>query len=90
MLTGTFTARYAAAMSERGGRCAIEAGLLGGLADHECRQGRLALDRTPVGGCWPEESAAILALPRRHARSTFQPSGRMTHQPQQRSSLCVT
>jgi hypothetical protein len=33
----TFSARYAAAMAECGGRCPMEAGVLGKLADHECR-----------------------------------------------------
>ena len=34
-----------------GGGCPIEAGLLGRLADHECRHGRLAHDHTPKCGC---------------------------------------
>ena len=37
----SFSARYTAAMAECGGRCPIEAGVLGRLADHECRHGRL-------------------------------------------------
>jgi hypothetical protein len=60
----SFSARYAAAIAESGGRCPIEAGVLGPLADHECQHGRLPLDRTPPCGCWPEEGAAVLALPR--------------------------
>jgi hypothetical protein len=60
----SFSARYAAATAEAGGRCPIEAGLLGRLADGECRHGRLAFDRTPACGCWPQEGAAVLALPR--------------------------
>jgi hypothetical protein len=37
----SFSARYAAAMAECGGRCPIEAGVIRRLADHECRHGRL-------------------------------------------------
>jgi hypothetical protein len=60
----SLSARYRAAMAQCGGRCPIEAGVLGRLADHECRHGRLPLDRTPPCGCWPQEGAAVLALPR--------------------------
>ena len=60
----SFSARYAAATAECGGRCPIEAGVLGRLADHECRHGRLAWDRTAPCGCWPEEGAVVLALSR--------------------------
>ncbi len=60
----SFSARYAAAMAEGGGRCPIEAGVLGRLADHECGHGRLAFDRTPPCGCWGEEGAVVLALAR--------------------------
>ena len=60
----SFSARYAAATAEYGGRCPIEAGVLGRLADHECRHGRLAWDRTAPCGCWPEEGAVVLALSR--------------------------
>jgi hypothetical protein len=60
----SFSARYAAATAECGGRCPIEAGVLGRLADHECRHGRLARDRTPPCGCWPEEGAVVVALSR--------------------------
>ena len=35
-----------------GGRCLIEAALLGRLANHECRHGRLPFDRTPSCGHW--------------------------------------
>jgi hypothetical protein len=59
----SFSARYTAAMVECGGRCPIEAGRLGRLADHECRHGRLPFDSTPPCGCWTEEGAALLALP---------------------------
>jgi hypothetical protein len=64
-----FSARYTAAMAHCGGRCPIEAGVLGRLADHECRHGRLPFDRTPACGCWAEEGAAVLALPRPARRS---------------------
>ena len=60
----SFSARYTAAMAECGGRCPIEAGLLGRLADHECPHGRLPFDRTPACGCWPEEGAVVVALTR--------------------------
>ena len=63
----SFSARYTATMAECGGRCPIEAGVLGRLAAHECRHGRLAYDRTPACGAAPQEGAAILGLPRRHA-----------------------
>jgi hypothetical protein len=59
----SFSARYTAAMAECGGRCPIEAGVLGRLADHECRHGRLPGDRTPQCGCW-REGAVVLALTR--------------------------
>jgi hypothetical protein len=60
----SFSARYTAATAEWGGRCPIEAGVLGRLADHECRHGRLPRDRTPPCGCWPEEGAVVLTLSR--------------------------
>ena len=55
-------ARYTATMVECGGRCPIEAGTLGRLADHGCRHGRLPFDSTPACGCWREEGAVVLAL----------------------------
>jgi len=58
-----FSAHYCAATAQAGGICPIEAGLLGRLADHECPHGRLPFDRTPSCGCWPQEGAAVLALP---------------------------
>jgi hypothetical protein len=64
MAAQSFSARYAAAIVECGGRCPIEAGALGRLADHECRHGRLPFDSTPACGRWPEEGAVVLALPR--------------------------
>jgi hypothetical protein len=66
----SFSARYTAVMAEYGGRCPIEAGLLGRLADHECWHGRLPFDRTPACGCWPEEGAAVLSLSRRRRGSS--------------------
>jgi hypothetical protein len=66
----SFSARYAAEMVECGGRCPIEAGLLGHLADRECRHSRLPFDRTLPCGCWPNESAVVLAL-----RSPTHPAG---------------
>jgi hypothetical protein len=48
-----------AAMLECGRRCPVEAGMLGGLAEHECRHGRLPFDRTGPCGCWPEEGAVV-------------------------------
>ena len=51
-------------MAECGGRCPIEAGILGRLADHECRHGRLPGDRTTACGCWPVEGAVVVALSR--------------------------
>lgn len=58
-----FSARYAAATARCGGWCPIEAGVLGRLADHECKHGRLRFDRTPACGCWPGEEGVLLALP---------------------------
>lgn len=63
----SYSARYRVAMAQCGGSCPIEGGVLGRLADHECRHGRLAFDRTPVCGCWSQEGAAVLALPRHAA-----------------------
>jgi hypothetical protein len=59
-----FSACYTDATAKCGGRCLIEVGVLGRLADHECRHGRLPLDRTPPCGCWPAERAVVLELPR--------------------------
>ena len=56
MVSPHFSARYTAAMADCGGRCPIEAGVLGRLADHECRHGRLPFDRTPACGCWPRRA----------------------------------
>jgi hypothetical protein len=65
MTETSFSARYRAAMAQCGACCPIEAGVLGRLADHECRHGRLPFDRTPACGCWAQEGAEVLALPRR-------------------------
>ncbi len=59
----TMPARYRAAARHAGG-CPIEAGVLGRLADHECAHGRLPGDRTRTCGCWPTETAAVIALTR--------------------------
>jgi hypothetical protein len=48
-----FSARYRVAMTQCGGRCPIEAGLIGRLADHECRHGRLPFDRTAAAAAGP-------------------------------------
>jgi len=48
MVSRSFSARYTIATAECGGRCPIEVGVLGRLADHECRHGRLPRDRTTV------------------------------------------
>jgi hypothetical protein len=50
-------------MLECGGRCPIEAGVLGRFTDHECRHGRLPFDRTRPCGWWPNDGAVVLALP---------------------------
>jgi hypothetical protein len=63
----SFSARYTAAMAECGGRCPIEAGLLGRLSDRECRHGRLPGDRAPACGCRPQEGAALLIPPAQRA-----------------------
>lgn len=65
--TPAFSARYRAALA-RYGRCPIEAGLFGRLADHECPHDRLPFDSTPACGCWAEEGAAVLALPMQRPR----------------------
>jgi hypothetical protein len=71
MFSTTHSALYRAAMAHCAGRCPIEAGVIGRLADHECRHGRLPLDRTAACGCWPQEGAAVLALPRPRATPSF-------------------
>jgi hypothetical protein len=70
-------ARYRATERLAGGRCPIEAGLICRLADHECRHGRLAFDRTAHCGCWPEEGAVVRALPEAASRTT-RPESRRT------------
>jgi hypothetical protein len=66
----SFTARYRAATAQCGGHCPIEAGVIGRLADLECRHARLPFDRTAACGCWPEEGAAVLALARPRATAS--------------------
>ncbi len=63
----SLSARYSTAIAQGAGLCPIEAGTLGRLADHKCRHGRLPFDRTAACGCWPQEGAAVLALPARRA-----------------------
>ena len=63
-----FTARYDAGLRVTGGACPIEAGVIGRLADHECRHGRLPGDRTAPCGCWPREGALVLDFPARSRR----------------------
>ena len=62
-MPNSFAAAYRAAMQLTGGACPIEAGVLGYLADHECRHGRLPGAASPPCGCWPEETASVVALP---------------------------
>jgi hypothetical protein len=64
-MPNSFADRYRAAMHAAGGDCPIEAGVLGRLADHECDHGRLSGDLTRRCGCWPQESAPVIALPQR-------------------------
>jgi hypothetical protein len=52
--SGTLAEAYAALAPLAGG-CPIEAGLIGSLADNECKHDRLSSDRTPPCGCWPSE-----------------------------------
>jgi hypothetical protein len=61
-MPNTFAERYRAAMRQPGGACPIESGMLGRLADHECRHGRLPGDRTRACGCWPQENAPVIPL----------------------------
>ena len=65
-----FADLYEAGLNVTGGTCPIEAGVIGRLADHECRHGRLPGDRTCPCGCWPAERAAVIALPTRRARDS--------------------
>jgi hypothetical protein len=65
-------------MAECGGRRPIEAGLVGKLADHECRHDRLPFDHTPPCGCSTEEGAVVLALPR-SVEKPGQPAGSMNN-----------
>ena len=60
-----FAAIYDAGLKATGGACPIEAGVICQLADHECAHERLPGDRTSPCGCWPQEDAAVIALPTR-------------------------
>lgn len=62
-MPNSFAAAYRAAMQLTGGACPIEAGVLGYLADHECRHGRYPGDSSPACGCWPEETTGVVAFP---------------------------
>ena len=66
----SFSARYRAATAQCGGHCPIEADVIGRLAELECRHARLLFDRTAACGCWPEEGATVLALPRPRATAS--------------------
>ena len=66
----SFSARYGAGMAACGGRCPIEAGVLGRLAEHECRHGRLHFDRAPACGCSAAGRRRRLTLPRRGEERT--------------------
>lgn len=71
-MPNSFAAAYRAAMQLTGGACPIEAGLIGHLADHECRHGRFPDSAGPPCGCWPEETDNVLDFPTapRPARET--------------------
>ncbi|HTX07454.1 MAG TPA: hypothetical protein VME22_02520 [Solirubrobacteraceae bacterium] len=62
MVRPRLDARYTAAMAECGGRCPIEAGVIGRLADRECRNGRLSFDRTAACGWGPQEGGVVMIL----------------------------
>ena len=67
-MLNSFAALYDAGLKVTGGACPIEAGVICQLADHECRHGRVPADRTRPCGCWPQEGAAVIALPTRPRR----------------------
>jgi hypothetical protein len=75
-MQNTFTARYQKGLRQTGGRCPIEAGVAGRLADHECHCGRLPFDRTPPCGCWPQEPAALVTLLTRSSATASAPPRR--------------
>jgi hypothetical protein len=62
-MPNSLAAAYRAAMQLTGGACPIEAGVIGYLADHECRHGRLPGDADPPCGCWPEEASNVRDFP---------------------------
>ena len=58
----TFPRLYARLVG-RDGSCPIESGVIGRLADNECRlHGRLPFDRTPACGCFPQEGKAVVPV----------------------------
>ena len=81
----SFSARCTAELAQCGGRCPIE-GVLAKLADHACRHGRLPFDRTAACGCWAQEGAAVLALPRLRPART--PKGAPIHSTERSYSDC--
>jgi hypothetical protein len=62
-MPNSFAAAYRAAMAFTGGTCPIEAGVIGYLADHECRHGRLPGDAGPPCSCWPDEPGNVVGHP---------------------------
>lgn len=54
----SYSQMYRALQSKHGG-CPLEAGLMGKLADNECKHGRLDGDNTPPCGCFPWEAQAL-------------------------------
>lgn len=50
--TRTYVERYQA-LNAQMKDCPIELGLIGNLADNECKHGRLPSDRSPQCGCFP-------------------------------------
>ena len=73
----SFAARDRAAERLAGGRCPIEAGLICRLADHECRHGRLAFDRSAPCGCWPAEGGVVCPLAEMRGRPKRAPDARV-------------
>ena len=54
--------RLYARLAARDGSCPIESGVIGRLADNECRlHGRLPFDRTPACGCFPQEGHGVVS-----------------------------
>ncbi len=81
-MSQSFAVRYRAAAEQLRGACPIEAGTLGRLADHECRYGRLAGDRTRSCGCFAAEHGVLYTLPiasREKAPIAAQRDGKPNH-----------